>query len=377
MDFSLTNEQKMLQTVVRQFAEKEVLPIAAEIDQNHRFPRETVKKMTKAQMFGIPFPVSLGGSGGDDIGYVIAIEELAKKCATTAIILSAHTSLCCWPIYKFGTDPQKQRYLTRLLKGELLGAFALTEPNAGTDAASQQTTAVLHDDHYILNGSKTFITNAGQADVYIVFAMTDRAQGVKGISAFIVEKETVGFTIGKIEDKLGIRASATGELIFVNCKIPVTNLLGKIGQGFRVAMQTLDGGRIGVAAQALGIAEGAMEEAVKYAKQRKQFGKPIAQFQGLQWMMAEMETKINAAKWLVYNAAYLKSIDQPYTKEAAMAKLYASEVAMDITTKAVQIHGGYGYIRDYPVERMLRDAKITEIYEGTSEVQKMVIAANL
>ena len=323
---------------------------------------------------GIPFPKELGGAGGDVLSYIISVEELSKVCGTTGVILSAHTSLCASLIYENGTPAQKEKYLVPLAKGEKIGAFGLTEPGAGTDAAGQQTTAVLDGDNYILNGSKIFITNGGVADTFIVFAMTDKSQGTRGISAFIVEKGFPGFSIGKKEDKLGIRASSTTELIFENCIVPKENLIGKEGKGFGIAMKTLDGGRIGIAAQALGIAEGAYEETIKYMKERKQFGRPLSAFQGLQWMIAEMETKIEAAKLLVYKAAWLKQNKLPYSVDAAKAKLFAAEVAMDVTTKAVQLHGGYGYTKEYPVERMMRDAKITEIYEGTSEVQKMVIA---
>jgi len=377
MDFSLTKEQLMVRNVMKEFAENEVKPIAAEIDETKRFPRETVEKMAKYNMMGIPFPTEYGGAGGDDLAYVIAVEELSKCCATTGVILSAHTSLACWPIYKYGTEEQKQKYLVPLAKGEYLGAFALTEPNAGTDAASQQTSAVFDGENYILNGTKIFITNGGEADVYIVFAMTDKSKGNKGISAFIVEKGFKGFSIGKIEDKMGIRASSTAELIFQDCVVPKENLLGNEGEGFKIAMSTLDGGRIGIAAQALGIAEGALDEAIKYVKERQQFGRPLAKFQGLQWMIADMATEIEAARYLVYRAAYNKSNGLPYNKEAAMAKLFASRCAMDVTTKCVQLFGGYGYTKEYPVERMMRDAKITEIYEGTSQVQQMVIAAAL
>ena len=360
---------------MREFTENEVKPIAAEIDKTERFPRETVEKMAKYNMMGIPFPAEYGGAGGDDLAYAIAVEELSKSCATTGVILSAHTSLACWPIYKYGTEEQKQKYLVPLAKGEYLGAFGLTEPNAGTDAASQQTTAVLDGENYILNGTKIFITNGGESDVYIIFAMTDKAKGTRGISAFIVEKDFPGFSIGKIEEKMGIRASSTAELIFQNCIVPKENLLGKEGEGFKIAMSTLDGGRIGIAAQALGIAAGALEETIKYVKERQQFGRPISKFQGLQWMIADMATEIDAARLLVYRAAFNKSSGLPYGKEAAMAKLYASECAMNVTTKCVQLFGGYGYTKDYPMERMMRDAKITEIYEGTSQVQQMVIAA--
>ncbi|NLY84942.1 MAG: acyl-CoA dehydrogenase [Tissierellia bacterium] len=375
MDFNLSKEQLMVRSIMREFTENEVKPIAAEIDKTGRFPRETVEKMAKYNMMGIPFPAEYGGAGGDDLAYIIAVEELSKWCASTGVILSAHTSLACWPIYKYGTEEQKQKYLVPLAKGEYLGAFALTEPNAGTDAASQQTTAVLDGDNYILNGTKIFITNGGQADVYIVFAMTDKSKGSRGISAFIVEKDYPGFSIGKIEEKMGIRASSTAELIFQNCIVPKENLLGKEGEGFKIAMSTLDGGRIGIAAQALGIASGALEETIKYVKERQQFGRPLAKFQGLQWMIADMATEIDAARLLVYRAAFNKSNGLPYGKEAAMAKLFASECAMNVTTKCVQLFGGYGYTMDYPMERMMRDAKITEIYEGTSQVQQMVIAA--
>ena len=377
MNFGLTREQELVRQMVREFAVNEVKPIAAEIDETERFPMENVKKMAELGMMGIPFPKELGGAGGDVLSYIITVEELSKVCGTTGVIVSAHTSLCASLLYENGTPAQKEKYLIPLAKGEKIGAFGLTEPGAGTDAAGQQTTAVLDGDNYILNGSKIFITNGGVADTFIVFAMTDKSQGTRGISAFIVEKDFPGFSIGKKEDKLGIRASSTTELIFENCVVPKENLIGKEGKGFGIAMKTLDGGRIGIAAQALGIAEGAYEEAVKYMKERKQFGRPLSAFQGLQWMIAEMETKIEAAKLLVYKAAWLKQNKLPYSVDAAKAKLFAAEVAMDVTTKAVQIHGGYGYTKEYPIERMMRDAKITEIYEGTSEVQKMVISGSL
>lgn len=377
MDFKFTREQELVRQMLKEFVEKEVKPIAAHIDETEEFPIKNVKKMARYGIMGIPFPKEYGGAGGDDISYVIAVEELAKACASTSVILSAHTSLCCWPIFKYGTEEQKQKYLPGLLKGEKLGAFALTEPNAGTDSASQQTIARIDGDDFIINGSKVFITNGGYADVFVIFAMTDKSKGTKGISAFIVEKGAKGFEIGKKEEKMGIRASSTTELIFKDCRIPKENMLGKEGKGFGVAMSTLDGGRIGIAAQALGIAEGALEEAVKYMKTRKQFGKHLGVFQGLQWYIAEMATKVEASKLLVYKAAWKKATGQNYGLEAAMAKLYASETAMEVTTKVIQIFGGYGFTKDYPVERMMRDAKITEIYEGTSEVQKMVIAGNI
>jgi butyryl-CoA dehydrogenase len=377
MNFALTKQQEFVKQMVREFAINEVKPIAAEIDQTERFPMETVEKMARYDMMGIPISTEFGGAGGDNLSYAIAVEELSKVCGTTGVILSAHTSLCAGPLDMFGTPEQKIKYLVPIAKGEKLGAFGLTEPNAGTDAAGQQTTAILDGDNYILNGSKIFITNGGVADVFIVFAMTDKSIGTRGITAFIVEKEFEGFSIGKHEDKLGIRASSTTELIFENCKVPKENMLGKLGKGFGIAMKTLDGGRIGIAAQALGLAEGALEEAAKYMKERKQFGKPLAAFQGLQWMMAELEVKVEASRLLVYKAAWNKDQGISYSLEAARAKLFASETAMEVTTKAIQIFGGYGYTKDYPVERMMRDAKITEIYEGTSQVQKMVIAANL
>lgn len=377
MNFTLTKEQELVRQMVRDFAVNEVKPIAAEIDVTERFPMENVKKMGELGMMGIPFSIEFGGAGGDVLSYIIAVEELSKVCATTGVILSAHTSLCASLINENGTPAQKEKYLRDLCTGNKIGAFGLTEPGAGTDAAGQQTTAVLDGDNYILNGSKIFITNGGVADTFIVFAMTDKSKGTKGISAFIIEKGFTGFSIGKKEDKLGIRASSTTELIFENCIVPKENLIGREGKGFGIAMKTLDGGRIGIAAQALGIAEGALEEAIKYMKERKQFGRPISAFQGLQWMVAEMSTKIEAARFLVYKAAWLKENKQPYSIDAARAKLYAAEVAMDVTTKAVQLFGGYGYTKEYPVERMMRDAKITEIYEGTSEVQKMVISGSL
>ncbi len=374
MEFGLTKEQQLVKQMVKNFALNEVKPIAAEVDETEKFPMENVKKMGELGMMGIPFDKKYGGAGGDVLSYILTVEELSKVCATTGVIVSAHTSLGAGAINDFGTEAQKQKYLIPLAKGEKIGAFGLTEPGAGTDAAGQQTVAVLEGDHYVLNGSKIFITNGGVADTFVIFAMTDKKQGTRGISAFIVEKGFPGFSIGKVEDKLGIRGSSTTELIFENCIVPKENLLGKEGKGFGMAMKTLDGGRIGIAAQALGIAEGAYEEAIKYMKERKQFGRNLGAFQGLQWIVAEMDTKIEAARHLVYKAAWLKQNKLPYSVDAARAKLFAAEVAMEVTTKAVQIHGGYGYTKDYPVERMMRDAKITEIYEGTSEVQKMVIS---
>lgn len=377
MNFALSKEQELVKQMVKEFTINEVKPIAAEIDETERFPIENVKKMAQYGMMGLPFSKEYGGAGGDTLSYILAVEELSKACGTTGVILSAHVSLCASLIESFGNEAQKQKYLIPLAKGEKLGAFGLTEPGAGTDAAGQQTVARLDGDNYILNGSKIFITNGGYADVFIIFAMTDRSKGTKGISAFIVEKDFPGFSIGKVENKLGIRASSTTELIMDNCIVPKENLIGQEGRGFGVAMKTLDGGRIGIAAQALGIAEGALEEAANYMKERKQFGRTLSAFQGLQWMMADMDVKIEAARYLVYRAAWLKDNKMPYSLDAARAKLFASEVAMEVTTKAVQIFGGYGYTKEYPVERMMRDAKITEIYEGTSQVQKMVIAGSV
>ncbi len=377
MNFQLSKEHEMARQLFREFAVTEVEPLAQEVDEEERFPAETVEKMHKFGFMGIPFPKEYGGQGCDNLTYVMAVEELSKVCATTGVILSAHTSLCASPIYEFGTEEQKKKYLTKLASGEWLGAFGLTEPGAGTDAAGQQTKAVLDGDNYILNGTKIFITNGSYADVYIVMAMTDKSKGTRGISAFIVEKGFPGFSIGKKELKMGIRGSATCELIFEDCIVPKENLLGKEGQGFKIAMKTLDGGRIGIASQALGIAQGAIDETVKYVKERKQFGRSISKFQNTQFQLADMQTRVDASRLLVYRAAASKDAGQPYSVDAAMAKLFAAETAMEVTTKAVQLHGGYGYTRDYPVERMMRDAKITEIYEGTSEVQRMVISANM
>ncbi len=377
MDFNISKQEELFLQMIREFTENEIKPIAAEIDEQERFPVETVEKMGKLGIMGIPIPVEYGGQGSTNQIYSMAVEEISRVCGTTGVVVSAHTSLCADPIMNFGTEEQKQKYLPKLASGEWVGAFGLTEPNAGTDAAMQQTTAEDAGDKWILNGSKIFITNAEYAHVYVIIAMTDKSQGTKGISAFIVEKGTPGFAIGKKEKKLGIRGSSTCELIFENCEIPKENLLGKLGKGFSLAMKTLDGGRIGIAAQALGIAQGAMDETVKYTKERKQFGKAIAKFQNTQFQLADMETKVQAARLLVRSAAFKKDQKLPFSVDAAMAKLFAAETAMEVTTKAIQYHGGYGYTREYPVERMFRDAKITEIYEGTSEVQRMVIAGNL
>ena len=381
MDFTLSKKHEMARTLFKEFAEKEVKPLAQDVDENEQFPVETVAKMAKAGFLGIPVPKEYGGQGCDPLTYVMCVEELSKVCGTTGVIVSAHTSLCIDPIQTFGTEEQKKKYIPDLASGKKLGAFGLTEPGAGTDAQGQQTKAVLDGDEWVLNGSKCFITNGSYADVYIVIAVTGtvekRGRKMKEISEFIVEKGTPGFTFGTKEKKMGIRGSATYELIFEDCRIPKENLLGKQGKGFGIAMHTLDGGRIGIASQALGLAEGALERTIEYVKERKQFGRTIGQFQNTQFQLADMATKVEAAKQLVYKAAMAKATQKVYSVEAAMAKLYAAEVAMEVTTKAVQLHGGYGYIREYDVERMMRDAKITEIYEGTSEVQRMVISGNL
>jgi butyryl-CoA dehydrogenase len=374
MDFELTDEQQLIRDAVREFAEAEVVPIAGEIDRDRRFPYELLPRLAEMNLMGMPYPEKLGGAGADYLSYIIAVEELSRACASTGIILSAHTSLATWPIYKFGTEDQQVRYIPDMASGRRLGAFALTEPAAGTDAAAGTATATLHADGYALNGSKMFITNAPYAEVYIVFAKTDPGRGARGISAFIVEKDTPGFSVGEAEHKLGIRGSSTPPIYFTDCRIPREALLGAEGEGFKVAMQTLDGGRIGVSAQALGIAQAALDAAIAYAKERVQFGKPIASLQAIQWMIADMATEVDAARLLVYRAASCVDNGRPYSTEGAMAKLFASETATRVAGKAIQIHGGYGYTESYPVERNYRDAKITELYEGTSEVQRMVIA---
>ena len=371
-------KQTLFEQMIKDFAENEVKPLAQEVDELERFPAETVEKMAKLGLLGIVIPKQYGGAGGNYNMYIKAVEELSKVCGTTGVILSAHTSLCAAPILEFGTEEQRVKYLPDLASGRKLGAFGLTEPNAGTDAGNQQTVAIEKEDHYLLNGSKIFITNAGYAETYIIIAVTGKNPKGVEMSAFIVEKAFEGFSVGKKEKKMGIRGSATCELIFDNVKVPKENMLGKRGDGFKIAMKTLDGGRIGIAAQALGIAEGALEETVNYVKSRKQFGRPISAFQNTQFVLADLATKIAAAKALVYIAADAKQNKAPtLSVNAAQAKLFAAETAMEVTTKAVQLHGGYGYTREYPVERMMRDAKITEIYEGTSEVQRMVISGAL
>lgn len=377
MIFDLTEDHVMMRKMVRDFAEKECAPGAEERDEKEEFPREIWTKLTELGLAGITFPEEYGGVGADYISYAIAVEELSRVDASVGVTLSAHASLGSNPINLFGTDEQKKKFLTPLATGEKMGAFGLTEAMAGSDASGTRTTAVREGDEYILNGSKIFITNGHEADTYIVFAQMDKSKGNKGIAAFIVEKGTPGFSFGKKEKKMGIRSSATYELVFEDCRIPAENLLGQEGQGFKIAMTTLDFGRIGIASQALGIAQGAYEQAVKYAKERVQFGKPLTALQNTQFKLADMATQIEAARLLVYQAAYVASQHKPVSKVAAMAKLHASETAMWVTTQAVQIFGGYGYTRDYPVERMMRDAKITEIYEGTSEVQRLVISSSV
>ncbi len=382
MDFTLSKEHEMARTLFREFAEKEVKPLAQEVDETEEFPRATVEKMAKLGFLGIPVPKEYGGQGCDPLTYAMCVEELSKVCGTTGVIVSAHTSLCCDPIMTYGTEEQKQKYLVPLAKGEKLGAFGLTAPGAGTAAQGQQPKAYLDGDEWVLNGSKIFITNGKEADVYVIFAVTSVVEDKRGrkkkmISAFIVEKGTPGFSFGTKEKKMGIRGSSTYELIFTDCRVPKENLLGVEGKGFGIAMHTLDGGRIGIAAQALGLAEGALNNTIAYVKERKQFGRAIGAFQNTQFQLADMATKVECAQLLVYKAAMAKATQSVYSVEAAKAKLYAAEVAMEVTTKAVQLHGGYGYTREYDVERMMRDAKITEIYEGTSEVQRMVISGAL
>lgn len=374
MDYRFSEDQEMMRDLVREFVEGEIRPLAAELDEEERFPEELIPQMGEIGLFGIPFPEEYGGAGLTYKEYAIAVEEISKACASTGATVSAHTSLGTYPIYRFGTEEQKEKYLPDLLTGEKLGAFGLTEPGAGTDAAMQKTFAEDKGDYYLLNGTKIFITNAKYADTYVIIARTSKDDGYKGISAFILEKDMPGFSIGAKEKKMGIRGSATYELVFDDVKVPKENLLGEIGQGFRIAMETLDGGRIGIAAQALGIAQGAIDVTIPFVCERIQFGKRISEFQNTQFELASMQAKVEAARHLVYSAADAKDNDLPYAHLASMAKLFASETASDVTRRCLQLFGGVGYTRDYPIERMMRDAKITEIYEGTSEVQKMVIS---
>lgn len=377
MNFQLSEEHEMIRKMVRDFAEKEVAPTAAERDEEERFDREIFDKMAELGLTGIPWPEEYGGIGSDYLAYAIAVEELSRVCASSGVVLSAHTSLASWPIYRFGTEEQKQKYLVPLARGTSIGAYALTEPGSGSDAASMKTTAVKQGDHYVINGSKIFITNGGVADIYIIFAVTEPEKGHRGISAFIVESTFPGFKVGKLERKMGIRSSPTAEIIFEDLIVPAENLLGEEGQGFKIAMMTLDGGRNGIAAQAVGIAQGALDAAIRYAKERKQFNKPIIANQGISFKLADMATHVEAARLLTYQAAWLESKGLPYGKASAMAKLFAGDTAMMVTTEAVQIFGGYGYTKDYPVERFMRDAKITQIYEGTQEIQRLVISRML
>ncbi|MDZ3954987.1 acyl-CoA dehydrogenase AcdA [Bacillus thuringiensis] len=377
MHFKLSEEHEMIRKMVRDFSKNEVAPTAAERDEEERFDRELFDQMAELGLTGIPWPEEYGGIGSDYLAYVIAIEELSRVCASTGVTLSAHTSLAGWPIFKFGTEEQKQKFLRPMAEGKKIGAYGLTEPGSGSDAGGMKTIAKRDGDHYILNGSKIFITNGGIADIYVVFALTDPESKQRGTSAFIVESDTPGFSVGKKESKLGIRSSPTTEIMFEDCRIPVENLLGEEGQGFKVAMQTLDGGRNGIAAQAVGIAQGALDASVEYARERHQFGKPIAAQQGIGFKLADMATDVEAARLLTYQAAWLESEGLPYGKESAMSKVFAGDTAMKVTTEAVQVFGGYGYTKDYPVERYMRDAKITQIYEGTQEIQRLVISRML
>jgi butyryl-CoA dehydrogenase len=377
MVFDLTEEQRMIQEMARSFAQKEVLPKAAELDETGRYPGELVRKMAELGLMGVAVPEEYGGAGMDNLCYAIAMEEIARACASTAVIMSVNNSLVCDPLLKFGTEEQKKKYLVPLASGQKLGCFGLTEPGAGSDAGSQKTTAVRKGDHYVVNGTKNFITNAPEADTCILFTMTDKEKKHKGITTFILDMRLPGVSIGKHEIKMGIKASPTSSIILDDVKIPAADRLGNEGDGFKIAMNTLDGGRIGIAAQAIGIGRASLEDALAYAKERKQFGQPISEFQAIQWMLADMATEIDAARLLAYRAAWLKDRKARHSKESAMAKLYASEAAMRAGVKGIQIHGGYGYIKEYPAERHFRDAKITEIYEGTSEIQRLVISAAL
>ncbi|MDA2312789.1 acyl-CoA dehydrogenase AcdA [Bacillus cereus group sp. BfR-BA-01511] len=377
MHFKLSEEHEMIRKMVRDFAKNEVAPTAAERDEEERFDRALFDQMAELGLTGIPWPEEYGGIGSNYLAYVIAIEELSRVCASTGVTLSAHTSLAGWPIFKFGTEEQKQTFLRPMAEGKKIGAYGLTEPGSGSDAGGMKTIAKRDGDHYVLNGSKIFITNGGIADIYVVFALTDPESKQRGTSAFIVESDTPGFSVGKKESKLGIRSSPTTEIMFEDCRIPVENLLGEEGQGFKIAMQTLDGGRNGIAAQAVGIAQGALDASVAYARERHQFGKPIAVQQGIGFKLADMATDVEAARLLTYQAAWLESEGLPYGKESAMSKVFAGDAAMKVTTEAVQVFGGYGYTKDYPVERYMRDAKITQIYEGTQEIQRLVISRML
>ena len=377
MNFKFNEDEQSVLDMLKDFAINEVAPKAAEVDENERFPEETWHALADMGMMGVAYPEEYGGAGMSYLTYIAVCEELAKYCATTSVLVSAHSSLCTWPISEYGTEEQKQKYLTKLASGEWLGAFGLTEPGAGTDAAGQKTVAVDKGDHWVLNGSKIFITNAGYANVFVIFAMTDKSLGTKGISAFIVERDFPGFSVGTHEKKMGIRGSSTCELIMEDCIVPKENLLGELNKGFKVAMTTLDGGRIGIGAQSVGIAQGAIDETLKYVKERKQGGKPIGKYQNTQFKLAEMQTKTDAARLMVWRAAVEKDNHGNYAPLAAMCKMFGSEVANEVTRMAVQLFGGYGYCREYPVERAMRDAKITEIYEGTNEAMRMIISGSM
>jgi butyryl-CoA dehydrogenase len=377
MTFELTEEQRMIQETARTFATKEVLPKAAELDETGRFPDELVRQMAELGFMGVAVPEEYGGAGMDNVCYAIAMEEISRACASTGVIMSVNNSLACDPILKFGSEDLKRKYLAPMAAGKTLGCFGLTEPGAGSDAGSQKTTAVRDGDSYVVNGTKNFITNAPQADTCILFTMTDRSKAHKGITAFVIDMKWKGISLGKLEKKMGIKASATSSVILEDVRVPAGNRLGNEGDGFKVAMNTLDGGRIGIAAQAVGIARAAMEDALAYAKERKQFGQAISEFQAIQWMLADMATEIDAARLLTWQAAWMKDRKMRHSRESSMAKLYASEAAMRAAVKGIQIHGGYGYVKEYPAERHFRDAKITEIYEGTSEIQRLVISSAL
>ncbi|MEW6275749.1 MAG: acyl-CoA dehydrogenase [Bacillota bacterium] len=378
MPYLLTDEQKMLRDMVRKLCQNEIAPRAAEIDRTHAFPWENLHRLAELGLMGVPIPEEWGGAGFDFLSYIITVEEISKACASTGVILAVHTSLGCFSLLNFGTEEQKKKYLVKLASGEWLGAYALTEPNAGSNPANLSTSARLEGDHYLVNGSKLFITSGGQAHLYVTFVRTDPgSKGHKGITCLLVEKDTPGFSIGRVEEKMGIHGSATAELIFDNARVPRENLLGEEGEGFKVAMKLLDGGRVGIGAQGVGIAQAALEAAIAFARQRVQFDRPIAEFQAIQFMLADMATRVEAARLLVYRAARLRDMGLPYTKEASMAKMFGTDTAMQVTTDAVQILGGYGYCKEYPVERYMRDAKITQIYEGTNQIQRIVIAKQI
>jgi alkylation response protein AidB-like acyl-CoA dehydrogenase len=374
MELILSDQHQMMQKIFRQFADKEIAPNAAKYDELAQFPADNIKKMGAQGFMGIPIPEEYGGAGADFLTYILCVEEISRACASTGVILSVHTSVGTFPVLYYGTEEQKQKYVPKLATGEYLGAFALTEPGAGSDASALRTLAKKAGDDYVLNGTKIFISNGGHADVYTVFATVDRSQGIKGITAFLVDKDTPGFKIGAVEKKMGLNADITTELVFEDCRIPVTQRLGQVGEGFNIAMSLLDGGRIGIGAQGLGIAQAAYDEALKYAQVREQFGQPIFNFQAIAFKLADMATQIEASRLLVYQAAFRKENKLPCSKQAAMAKMYATDTAMAVTTEAVQVLGGYGYSREYPVERLMRDAKITQIYEGTNQIQRLVIA---